>query len=264
MLDLLGKSGCNEALLNEGMVLDGALPICLQKLQVLDEVGAFLVVLAVSVHASKEPPVVKVIDSILKDGICCPVAPEVTMEPGGEWLHWLVRGIVRGGVQLNDPCLLLSPSSAVKSSDPSIVELLDKAGKPFGSIIEGDSEVWEVLPVLLISRWTFAEAIVIIVHPLLKYCNVSLKPLDFLPMDIISDPDGGGKPSNNGPELVQGQIRCGSKDVLHRGGREGEPPGVSGGKSNSCTLFSDFAHLKGIVQAEAKMSWEVVSGLFRG
>ena len=148
--------------------------------------------------------------------------------------------------------------------NPSIVKLLDETGESLCSVVERDSKVWEALPVLLVPRWALAEAIVIVVHPLLKYRNVSLKPLNFLPMDIISDPDGGSKSSNNGPELVQGQIRCGSKDVLHRGGREGESPGVSGGKSNSHTFFSDLAHLKGIVQAKAKMSWEAVSGLFRG
>ena len=152
----------------------------------------------------------------------------------------------------------------MKPCNPSIIELLDKVGKSLCSVIKRDSEVWEVLPVLLIPGWALAKAIVIVVHPLLKYHNVGLKPLDFLPMDIVSDPDHGGKSGNNGPELVWGQIRCGSEDILHRGGREGESPGVSGGKSNSHTFFSDFAHLKGIVWAEAKMSWEVVSGLFRG
>ena len=121
-----------------------------------------------------------------------------------------------------------------------------------------------MFPVLLVPRWALAEAIVIIIHPLLKYHNVGLKPLNFLSMDIISDPDGGSESSNNGPELVQGRVRCGSEDVLHRGGREGESSGVSGGESNSCTFFSDFAHLKGIVWARAKMFWETVSGLFRG
>ena len=152
----------------------------------------------------------------------------------------------------------------MEPSNPSIVELLNEAGEPLHPIIEGDCEIGEALPVLLIPWWAFAEAIVFIVHPLLKYRNVSLKPLDLLPMDIISDPDGGGESGDNGPELVWGQIRCGSEDVLHRGGRERESPGVSGGESNSCTLFGDCAHSKGIILAEAKMSWETVSGLFRG
>ena len=121
-----------------------------------------------------------------------------------------------------------------------------------------------MLSILLISGWAFAKPIVVIVHPLLKCCKIGLEPLDLLPMDIVSDQDGGGESSNNGPELVWGRIRCGSEDILHRGGREGESPGVSGGKSNSRTFFSDFAHLKGIIHAKAKMSWEVVSGLFRG
>ena len=152
----------------------------------------------------------------------------------------------------------------MESSNPSAIELLDEAGDPLCSVIEGNSEVWEAPPVLFVPRWALAEGIVFVVHPLLKSRNVGLETLDPLPMDIISDPDSGGEPSNNGPELVWGWIRCGSEDILHRGGREGEPPGVSGGESNSCTFFSDHAHLKGIVQAKAKMSWEAVSGLFRG
>ena len=152
----------------------------------------------------------------------------------------------------------------MEPSNPSIIELLDEAGEPLCPVIEGNSEVWEMLPVLLIPRWALWEVSIFVIHPLLKYCNVGLKTLNFLPMDIVSDPDGGGEPSNNGPELVWGQIRCGSEDILHRGGREGEPPGVGGGKSNSHTFFDDCTHLKGIVLAKAKMSWEAVNGLFRG
>ena len=148
--------------------------------------------------------------------------------------------------------------------DPSIIKLLDETGESLHSIVKQDSEVWEALPIFFIPQWAFAKAIVFIIHPLLKSHNVGLEPLDFLPMDIVLDPDSGSESGDNGPELVQGQIRCGSEDILHRGGREGEPPGVGGGKSNSCTLLSDHAHSKGIVRAEAKMSWEVVSGLFRG
>ena len=152
----------------------------------------------------------------------------------------------------------------MKSSDPSIIELLDEAGELFGSIIEGDGEVGEMLPVFFISRGTLCRSIIIFIHPLLKYCNVGLETLNFLPMDIVSNLDGGSKAVDNGPELVQGQIRCGSEDILHRGGREGEPPGVSGGESNVRNFFSDVADLKGIVVAKAKMSREMVSGLFRG
>ena len=49
MLDPICESSCNEALLNDGTSLEGALAICLQKLQFLGDVGAFLVILAVSV-----------------------------------------------------------------------------------------------------------------------------------------------------------------------------------------------------------------------
>ena len=152
----------------------------------------------------------------------------------------------------------------MESSDSSIVELLDEAGELFSPVIKGDGEVREALSVLLISRWAFCKPIIFIVHPLLKYCNVCLKPLDFLLMDIVSDLDGSSKSGNNGLELVWGQIRCGSEDVLHRGGREGELPGVGGGESNVCNFFSDFTDSKGIMLAEAKMSRETVSGLFRG
>ena len=264
MFDLFCESGRNKAFFNEGAAFDDALALCLQEVQLLDDIGIFLVILPVLVDIGEKPPVIEVIDGILKDGICHPIAPEVMMEPGGEWLHWLVRGVVGGGIQFNDPCLLLSLSSTVEPCHPSIVELLDEAGESLCPIIKRDGEIWKALLILLVSGWTLAEAIIVIIHPLLKCHKVSLEPLDFLPMDIISDPDSGSESSDNGPELVWGQIRCGSEDILHRGGREGEPPGVSGGESNSHTFFSDFAHPKGIIRAEAKMSWEVVSGLFRG
>ena len=83
-------------------------------------------------------------------------------------------------------------------------------------------------------------------------------------MDIVSNPDGGSKSCDNGLELVWGQVRCGSEDILHRGGREGEFLGVGGGKSNMHNVFGDLANLKGIMLTKAKMSWEMVSGLFRG
>ena len=83
MLDPVCESSGDEALLDEGMVLDGALVVCFQKLQLLDEVGAFLVILPVPVDVGEESPVIEVIDCILKDGIGCSVAPEATVEPGG-------------------------------------------------------------------------------------------------------------------------------------------------------------------------------------
>ena len=121
-----------------------------------------------------------------------------------------------------------------------------------------------MLLVFFISRGTLGKSIVIFVQPLLKYHKTGLKALDFLPMDIVSNLDGVGKAIDNGPELVQGWVRSGSKDVLHRGGREGESPGVSGGESNSSNFFGDVMDLKGIMVAEAKMSREMVSSLFRG
>ena len=264
MFDLFCEPRGDKVFLNEGLTLDDTLLLHLQEVQLLDDVGILLVILSISVDVSKESPVVEVVDSILEDGICRSVAPKATTEPGRERLHWLVRGIVRGGIQFNDSCLLLSLGLAVESCHPSIIKLFDKTGESLCSVVKGDGEVWETLSVLLIPRWTFAKPIVFVVHPLLKCCKIGLEPLNLLPMDIISDPDGGSESGNNGPELVRGQIRCGSEDVLHRGGREGEPPGVSGGKSNSRTFFGDFAHLKGIVHAKAKVSWKAVSGWFRG
>ena len=246
------------------MALDDALTFCFQEVQLLDDVGILLVVLAISVDIGEESPVVEVIDGILKDGVCGLVSPKVMMEPGRERLHGLVRGVVGSGVQFDDSCLFFPFGLAVKPCHPSIIELLDEAGKPLGPIVEGDGEVQKVFLILLISGWTFAKAIVVVIHPLLKCHKIGLESLDLLPMDIILDLDGGSKSGDNGPELVWGQIRCGSEDILHRGGREGEPPGVSGGKSNSCTFFGDFTHLKGIVCAEAKMSWEMFSVQFRG
>ena len=92
----------------------------------------------------------------------------------------------------------------MEPSDPSIIKLLDEAGKLLCSIVERDSEVGKALPVFFVSRWALCEPIVFVVHPLLKYHNVSLKSLDFLPIDIVSNLDGGSKSCNNGLELDLG------------------------------------------------------------
>ena len=246
------------------MALDDALMLCFQEVQLLDNIGILLVVLTILVDISEESPVIEVIDSIFEDGICGSVAPEAMMEPAGEWLHWLVRGVIRSSVQFNDSCLFLPFHLTVESCHPSIVELLDKAGESFGPIVKGNSEVWEMLSVLLISRWALAEVVVVVVHPLLKGRKIGLETLKLLPMDIVLDPDGSCKSGNDGPELVQGQVRCGSEDILHRGGGEGESPGVSGGESDSHTFLGDFTHSEGVVRSETKMSWEMFSVLFRG
>ena len=68
----------------------------------------------------------------------------------------------------------------MEPSNPSIVELLDEAGKLLCPIIEGDCEIWEMLPVLLIPRWALCKGSIFIIHPLLKYCNVSLESLNLL------------------------------------------------------------------------------------
>ena len=98
MLNFFCMSCTDEAFLDDSTVFDGALSVGLQKLQLLDNVGIFLVILAVSMDISKESPVIEIIDSIFKDGICCMIAPEATTEPGGEQLHWFVRGVIRSSI----------------------------------------------------------------------------------------------------------------------------------------------------------------------
>ena len=98
MFDFFCKSGADKAFLDEGMVLDDALLLRLKEVQLLDEVHIILVELSISVDVGKESPVIKVIDGILESGICGPVTPEATTEPGREQLQWLVRGIIRRGI----------------------------------------------------------------------------------------------------------------------------------------------------------------------
>ena len=141
MLDLFCESRCDEAFFDKGMAFDNALSFCLQEVQLLDNVGVLLVVLLISVDVGEEPPVVEVIDGILKDGVCCPIAPEAMTEPGGEQLHWLVRGIIRGSVQFDDSHLFLSLSPTVEPCHPSIVKLFDETDILLCSIVKRDGEV---------------------------------------------------------------------------------------------------------------------------
>ena len=98
MLDLFGEAGVDKAVLNNGAVLDDALSLCLEELQLLDQVCIVLVELTISVDIGEESPVVEVIDGILENGIGGSVAPEVTAEPGREGFQGLVRCIVRRGI----------------------------------------------------------------------------------------------------------------------------------------------------------------------
>ena len=98
VLDLLTELGMDEAVLDKSSVLDNTLLFCLEKLQLLDQVHVVLVKLSISVDVGEESPVVEVIDSILENGIGGTVAPEATMEPGGEGFQWFVRGIIGRGV----------------------------------------------------------------------------------------------------------------------------------------------------------------------
>ena len=84
----------------------------------------------------------------------------------------------------------------MQSSDPSIIELFDETGKSLSSIIEGDGEVGETSVVLLISGRALGKPnfIVVAVDLLLKVGDVGLKSLHLLSVDVISNPDHGGKP----------------------------------------------------------------------
>ena len=193
MFDLVGKADGNEVLLALVSGLAHTLKICLQKLNFLGEVGLLLVKLLIAMDLCKEGPVIEAIDSIFEDGIGGSVTPELTTETVGEWLHWLVSGVVWGGIQFNDLGILLSLSSGMESCNPSIVRLLDEAGELLCAIIQRDGEVGESFFVLLIPCWTLCKVIVFAVHPLLKYCKFGLELFNLLLMDIVSNLDGVSK-----------------------------------------------------------------------
>ena len=98
MFDFVHKVGGDQVFFAEGAGLLVIFEVGHHELHLLCDVCTFLVVLAVAVDICKEIPVVKVIDSILKEGICCSVTPKATMEPGGEQLHWFDSGIVWRGI----------------------------------------------------------------------------------------------------------------------------------------------------------------------
>ena len=98
MFDFFGKAGVDEAVLDNSMILDNTLSLCLEELQLLDQVCIVLVKLAISVDIGEESPVIKVIDGILENGIGGPVTPEAMAEPGGEGFQGFVRCIIRRGV----------------------------------------------------------------------------------------------------------------------------------------------------------------------
>ena len=91
MFDLLAELGVDKAVLDKGSVFDNALSLCLEKLQLLDQVCIVLVELSISVDVGEESPVVEVIDGVLEDGISSAVAPKATAEPGGEGFQQFVR-----------------------------------------------------------------------------------------------------------------------------------------------------------------------------
>ena len=98
VLNLLAESGVDEAVLDEGSVLDDALSFSLEELQFLDQVGVVLVELSVSVDVGEESPVIEVIDGILEDRIGGAVTPEVAAKPGGKRFEGFVRCVIGRGI----------------------------------------------------------------------------------------------------------------------------------------------------------------------
>ena len=91
MFDLLAESGVDESVLDKSLVLDNTLSFSLEEFQLLDQVRVILVKLSVSVDVCEEPPVIEVVDGILKDSIAGAVAPKAAAEPGGKGFEGFVR-----------------------------------------------------------------------------------------------------------------------------------------------------------------------------
>ena len=98
MFDFLAELCVDEAVLDKSSVFDDALSFRFKELQLLDQVCIVLVELSILVDVGEESPVIKVIDSILENGVSGVVAPEATTEPGGKGLEGFVRGIIRRGI----------------------------------------------------------------------------------------------------------------------------------------------------------------------
>ena len=84
MLDSVCELGADEAFFADGMSLANALALCLQELHLLHDVREVLVILVVAVDISKKAPVIKVVDSILEDGVQGVISPEAVTG----WLTW--------------------------------------------------------------------------------------------------------------------------------------------------------------------------------
>ena len=98
MFDFFGEPGMDEAVLDDSVVFDDALSLCLKELQLLDQVRIVLVELAISMDVGEESPVIKVIDGILENGIGGLVTPEAAAEPGREGFQGFVRCVIRRGI----------------------------------------------------------------------------------------------------------------------------------------------------------------------
>ena len=108
----------------------------------------------------------------------------------------------------------------MESSNPSIIELLDEAGEPLRSVVEGDGKVGETSIVLLVSWRALGKPIpvIVVINLLLEVGDVSLKSLHLLSVDVVPNSDGGSESVDDGSELVSGWVGSGSEDVLYGGG----------------------------------------------
>ena len=98
MFDLVCEAGSDEMFFAEGVGFLVVFEVGHHEFHLLCDVDAFLVILLIAVDIHEESPVIKVIDCILKDGVGHLVTPKTMTEPGGEWLHWFVSGIVWRGI----------------------------------------------------------------------------------------------------------------------------------------------------------------------
>ena len=266
VFDLFCELGADEALLNKSMVLDNTLSLCLKEVQLLEEVCIILVKLSVLVDIHEESPVIEVVDCILENGIGCPVAPEVTAEPGGEQLQRLVRG-ESGEVYNSMICASSSPLASLCSpvTLPSLSCLMKQVNRsvpssrgmvkfrrhPLFSSYPG-GHLARPSPSSLIccwsmaisasspstfSLWTSSLILMVLVSPLIMLLNWS------------------------GDRLG---VAARTKDILDRSGREGESPRINGGNRDLCPLLSEVLYLEGVICSKAEMPREAFSGLFRG
>ena len=98
VFDPVRELGSDKAFFIKGTSFMNALTFYLQEFHLLGNVNEVLVILAVAMDISKETPIIKVIDSVLKNGVEGAVAPEVMTDLGREGFNQFVSGIIGRGV----------------------------------------------------------------------------------------------------------------------------------------------------------------------